>query len=88
MCLALPAEVIALNEEEETATVSLGGVKKTISISLLDSVEIGEFVLVHVGYALNVISKEEADRTLEVMSEAGVLDAWKEDAFVPGEAAE
>ncbi len=74
MCLALPAEVIATNPAEETATVSLGGVRKTISTALLEAVEPGQFVLVHVGYALNLVSKEEADATLEAMREAGLMD--------------
>ena len=78
MCLALPAEVIAVDAEEETAMVSLGDVKKTISTALLETVEPGQFVLVHVGYALNLVSKEEADATLRTMREAGLMDAADE----------
>ena len=74
MCLALPAEVITVDAETETATVSLGGVKKTISTALLETVEPGQFVLVHVGYALNLVSREEADATLRTMREAGLMD--------------
>ena len=72
MCLALPAEVIAL-EEGEMALVSLGGIKKRISVALLDNVAPGDFVLVHVGFALNTISPEEAARTLSMMTEAGLI---------------
>ncbi|MFN3225482.1 MAG: HypC/HybG/HupF family hydrogenase formation chaperone [Hyphomicrobiales bacterium] len=75
MCLALPAEVIATDADQETAIVSLGGVKKTISTALLDTVAPGQFVLVHVGYALNLVSQEEADATLKAMQEAGLMDA-------------
>ena len=74
MCLALPAEVITVDAETETATVSLGGIKKTISTALLETVEPGQFVLVHVGYALNLVSREEADATLRTMREAGLMD--------------
>ena len=74
MCLALPAEVVAMGDAPDTATVSLAGVRKTISTALLDAVEIGDFVLVHVGYALHRISPEEAQRTLALMAEAGVLE--------------
>jgi hydrogenase expression/formation protein HypC len=49
MCLALPAEVISIERETETAVVALGGVKKEISVALLDEVDPGDFVLVHVG---------------------------------------
>ena len=80
MCLALPAEVVALAEAEERATVALAGVKKDISVALLDEVEIGDFVLVHVGYALHKVSPEEAARTLQLMEEAGVLAEEIEEA--------
>jgi len=73
MCLAVPAEVVSLDLEQQTAIVALGKVRKQISVALLESVAIGEFVLVHVGFALNRISPEEAARTLELMAEAGLL---------------
>jgi hydrogenase expression/formation protein HypC len=69
MCLAIPAEVVAITEDQQTATVSLDGVRKDISLALLTEVEIGDFVLVHVGYALNKVSPEEAQLTLELMAE-------------------
>ena len=72
MCLALPAEVISI--DDDNATVSLEGMKKNISLALVEDVKIGDFVLVHVGYALHKVSKEEAARTLSLMSEAGILE--------------
>ena len=69
MCLAIPAEVVAITKDQQTATVSLDGVRKDISLALLTDVEIGDFVLVHVGYALNKISPEEAQQTLDLMAE-------------------
>ncbi len=73
MCLAIPAEVVATDSGQDVATVSLAGIKKTISTALLDEVAIGDFVLVHVGYALHKVSPEEASRTLQLMEEAGLL---------------
>ena len=73
MCLALPAEITAINEESDMATVSLEGVKKQISLALVEDVSIGDYVLVHVGYALNKVSPQEAERTLAIMAEAGLL---------------
>ncbi len=73
MCLAIPAKVTAL-EDGEMAVVALEGVKKRISVALLDEIEVGDFVLVHVGYALHRVSPEEAERTLKLMAEAGLLD--------------
>jgi hydrogenase expression/formation protein HypC len=72
MCLALPAEVIALKNGGESATVSLEGVKKNISLALVDDVTVGDYVLVHVGFALAKLSAEEAAETLAMMAEAGV----------------
>lgn len=72
MCLALPAEIVAVDAANETATVSLSGVKKEISIALVDDAEPGDFVLVHVGFALHKVSPEEAERTLRLIREAGL----------------
>jgi hydrogenase expression/formation protein HypC len=72
MCLAIPAKVAAL-EEGDMAVVALEGVKKRISVALLDEVAVGDYVLIHVGYALHRLSEEEAERTLALMAEAGIL---------------
>ncbi|MCB1518958.1 MAG: HypC/HybG/HupF family hydrogenase formation chaperone [Hyphomicrobiaceae bacterium] len=72
MCLALPARVVSL-EADDLATVALEGVRKKISLALVDDVAVGDYVLVHVGYALHKVSEEEAERTLSMMAEAGVL---------------
>ncbi len=72
MCLALPAQIIALEPDGENATVALGGVRKRISLALIEDPQVGEFVLVHVGYALHKLSAEEAERTLALMAEIGL----------------
>ena len=69
MCLAIPAEVVAITEDGQSATVSLDGVRKDISLALVTDARIGDYVLVHVGYALNKISPEEAQHTLDLMAE-------------------
>ena len=74
MCLALPARVISI-DDGEMAVVALEGIKKRISLALVEDVSVGDYVLVHVGYALHKVSEEEAERTLALMSEAGVLSA-------------
>lgn len=71
MCLALPAEVVAIDEAGEMATVALDGVRKPVSIALVENVALGDYLLIHVGHALNKISAEEAERTLALMAEAG-----------------
>ncbi len=74
MCLALPAKVVALDAATDMATVALGEVKKDISLALVEDVQIGDFVLIHVGYALNKVSPEEAERTLQLFAEAGLTE--------------
>jgi hydrogenase expression/formation protein HypC len=73
MCLALPAQIIAIDATSQEATVALANIRKRISIALIEDPQIGDFVLVHVGYALHKISAEEAERTLQLMSEADLL---------------
>lgn len=72
MCLAIPARVISIDTETDMATVSLGEVEKQVSLALVDEVSIDDYVLVHVGYALNKISQEEAEKTLAIFAEAGL----------------
>jgi len=74
MCLAIPAEIVAL-EQGDMAVAAVEGIRKRISTALLDEVAVGDFVLVHVGYALHRLSPDEAERTLALMEEAGVLDS-------------
>ncbi len=77
MCLALPARVVAINAETEMATVAVGEVRKMVSTALVDDVQVDDFVLIHVGYALNKLSPEEAERTLALFAEAGLTDPVK-----------
>ena len=70
MCLAIPAKIVE-KTQGDNAIVSLEGVKKEISLALVAGTEVGDYVLVHVGYALNTISPEEAERTLDLMAQMG-----------------
>ena len=74
MCLALPAKIVAIDEVTDMATVALGEVKKDISLALVEDVQVDDFVLIHVGYALNKVSQEEAERTLQIFAEAGLTE--------------
>jgi hydrogenase expression/formation protein HypC len=72
MCLALPAKIVEMTTGDN-AIVSLEGVKKEISLALVVDAKIGDYVLVHVGYALNTISHEEAEETLRLMAEMSMI---------------
>lgn len=71
MCLAIPAQVVELREGDN-AVVDLAGVRKEISLALLEGVEVGDYVIVHVGYALNKIDPDEAAKTLKLFADLGV----------------
>ena len=74
MCLALPAMVVAIDEASGMATVALGEVKREVSLALVEDVQINDYVLIHVGYALNKVSVEEAEKTLAIFAEAGLFE--------------
>lgn len=71
MCLAIPIRVEALLPEN-MARVTLSGVSKIVSIALVEDVRVGDYLLIHVGYALARLDPDEAERTLALMREAAV----------------
>jgi len=71
MCLAIPVRVTEVLPNE-MARVTLDGVSKTVSTALIDDVAVGDYVVLHVGYALAKIDPDEAERTLELLAMAGV----------------
>lgn len=76
MCLAIPGLVTELLEND-MAQVNVGGAKHVVSLSLVDGVKLGDYVIVHVGYALSKIDPEEAKKTLALFAEyhaAGVRE--------------
>jgi hydrogenase expression/formation protein HypC len=68
MCLAIPAKVVELAGVDR-AVVEMGGVQKEVSLALVDDVGVGDYVIVHVGFALNKLDPEEAERTLALFAE-------------------
>ena len=73
MCLALPVRVVELRENE-LGIVDLGGVRREISLAMVDDVQVGDYVIVHVGYALSKLDTEEAERTLRLFAEMGEMN--------------
>ena len=73
MCLALPARVVELLPDSE-GLIDLGGVRKRISLELVTDVQPGDYVIVHVGYALQKLDLDEAERTLALFAESGLMD--------------
>jgi hydrogenase expression/formation protein HypC len=72
MCLAVPGKVISIDEsnpELKMAKVNFGGVSKEECVQWLPEVKLGDYVLVHVGFALNKIDEKDAEETLRILRE-------------------
>jgi len=70
MCLAIPAMVVEFKDADR-AIVDLGGVRKDVSLALVEGIAVGDYVIVHVGYALQRLDVAEAERTLALFRELG-----------------
>jgi hydrogenase expression/formation protein HypC len=73
MCLGIPAQIVEiLDREAKTAKAEIGGVRRVVSCALLEGeARVGEWVLVHVGFALDRIDEEQAAETLQLLSDMG-----------------
>jgi hydrogenase expression/formation protein HypC len=72
MCLAIPGQIVEIVDEgNRLATVDVAGVRRRINVGLLDAVEPGDWVLVHVGFALSKVDEEEAAATLRLLEGMG-----------------
>ncbi len=74
MCLAIPA-LVTEKLPDDMARVSLEGVSKIISLALVEDVAVGDYVILHVGYALARLDAAEAERTLALLDEAAAVHA-------------
>ncbi|MBI1209154.1 MAG: HypC/HybG/HupF family hydrogenase formation chaperone [Azospirillum sp.] len=72
MCLAIPARIVALHDGD-MGTVSLGGIKVEVCLSLVEDPAVGDYVIVHTGFALNKLDTEDAELTLALLEESGAL---------------
>lgn len=77
MCLAIPGKIVEIvDQENRIAKVEVGGVKRNVNIGMLeaDEVHVGDYVLIHVGFAMSKIDEQEAEETLRVLKEIGEFD--------------
>jgi hydrogenase expression/formation protein HypC len=77
MCLAVPGKIETIyddNEQLRMAKVNFGGVKKDISLAWVPEAQVGDYVIVHVGFALNKIDEAEAQATLKILKEMNELE--------------
>jgi hydrogenase expression/formation protein HypC len=76
MCLGVPGKVLSKEENAQGMTmgkVSFGGVTKEVCLAYVPEVEPGEYVIVHVGFAISRVSEEEAQETFKLLREMGEL---------------
>ncbi|ARE73825.1 Ni/Fe hydrogenase formation protein [Streptomyces sp. Sge12] len=92
MCLAVPGRVLDIGEKDGTrmATVDFGGVQKEVCLEYLPDLQVGEYAIVHVGFALQRLDEESAKQTLELFAQLGMLqaefgDPWEQAAAAGGE---
>jgi len=72
MCLSVPAQVVSI--EGELAKVSVGGTIMNANLNLVEDIKIGDYILLHTGFALQKIDEEEALETLKIFEEFGELN--------------
>ncbi|MEU6815443.1 HypC/HybG/HupF family hydrogenase formation chaperone [Streptomyces sp. NPDC046860] len=85
MCLAVPGKVVAIDDgaDPRTGLIDFGGVRKQACLEYLPDVHVGEYVIVHVGFALQKLDEESARASLELFEQLGLLeeefgDAWEQ----------
>ena len=71
MCLAIPALITSIEEKE--AEVEIGGIARRISLWLTPEARVGDYVLIHTGYAINILDQQEAEETLKLFGEIAGL---------------
>jgi hydrogenase expression/formation protein HypC len=76
MCLGIPGQIVAIiDPAEASAMMEIGGVRRPVNISFVPDARVGDWVLVHVGFAMSRIDAQEAERTLELLTELGEMQA-------------
>ncbi len=81
MCLAVPARVLSVNGD--FAEVDFGGVQKRVCVTLVSDVKVGEYVIVHTGYAIERLRPEEAEKTLALFEQIAQQTQSSDDAPLP-----
>lgn len=72
MCLAIPGQIVEFSDQERRlATVEVSGVRRKVNVELLDDLATGDWVLIHVGFAMSQISSEEAEEQMRLLAMLG-----------------
>lgn len=76
MCLAIPGKIVEISEKNglRTGRVNFGGIVSQACLDYVPGVEIGDYVIVHVGFAISKVDREEAERTYQALESMGLLE--------------
>lgn len=76
MCLAVPGQIIDVREEHGTrmATISFDGIQKDVCLAYLPDIDVGDYAIVHVGFAISKIDEASALETLQMFKDLGILE--------------
>ena len=76
MCLAVPGKILSITGEDvlRSGTVSFGGIQKQVSLAYVPEAQTGDYVIVHVGFAISIVDENEAMQTFEYLKQMGELD--------------
>jgi len=77
MCLSIPAKIISMDGAE--AQVSVGGALRKANLQLIENPKIGDYVLLHAGFALNIISEKDAAETIDLLTQIEKLNRQNSD---------
>ncbi len=72
MCLAIPGRVAEIDREQQKAVIDYDGLTKSASIRLLPQVEVGQLVLVHAGFIIQILAEKDGEELLQLVREAGL----------------
>lgn len=77
MCLAIPGRVLEINEERgsRSGRIEFGGIVRQASLDFVPETQVGDYVMVHVGFAISRVDAEEAQRTYELLEQMGKIEA-------------
>jgi hydrogenase expression/formation protein HypC len=81
MCLAVPGEVLSIEGEDDlfrSGKIDFGGITKVVNLSYVPEAKVGDYVLVHVGFAISIVDEKEAEKVLEYLHGMGELEELKE----------
>ena len=77
MCLAIPGKVVSVEQANgiRVGRIQFGGIVRQASLDFVPEAEVGDYVMVHVGFAISKVDADEAERTYELLEEMGALEA-------------